>query len=67
MVHRGRCLVIQGLVGPLIVVEVDVLAQAEPGLSRVGIFVQVHLLVFYSSPKPLGEDVVPYPAVESGW
>lgn len=42
----------------LLVAELDVAGEVLPDLFRSGIFVQIHLLIFDSFPKPLGEDVV---------
>lgn len=62
MVDSHRCLVAESLVWPLMVVELYVVSQALPGLLRVGIFVQVDLLVFNGSLEPLCEDVVHVPS-----
>lgn len=44
------------------VVELDVVAEALPGLFWCAVFVQVHLLVFDSTPQSLGKYVVCIPA-----
>ena len=57
-VHLGRRALAQSLVWSLIVVEVQVLAQALSGLSWTVVVVQIDLVILYSAPQPLGEDVV---------
>src|SRR4029450_311617 len=41
-----------------IVVEVEIAAESAPRLSRIGIVVQVDLLVLERAPEALGENVV---------
>ena len=43
---------------PLVVVEVEVLAQALDGLGHTFVVVQIDLFVFDAAPEPLDKDVV---------
>lgn len=42
----------------LVIVELEVVAQAVPSFARVGIFGEIDLLVLDGAPQALGEDVV---------
>ena len=53
-----RGLVVQGLVRPFTVVEVEVLGQPMACVARAGVVVQVHFFVLDRAPKPFREDIV---------
>src|SRR5208337_4562834 len=57
-VERGGRLVAERLVGALVVVEAEVVADAGARLGHVVVGVQVDLLVLERAPEPLDEDVV---------
>ena len=59
--HLCWCPVAQGLVGPLVVVEMKVTVEASLGLSSVGVGFQVDFLVLHRPPQPLHEYVVAVP------
>ena len=59
--HLCWCPVAQGLVEPLVVVEMKVTVEASLGLSSVGVGFQVDLLVLHRPPQPLHEYVVAVP------
>ena len=43
---------------PLLVVEDEIVLQVAVGVPTILVVLEVHLLVFVTSPQPLGEDVV---------
>ena len=49
--------------GPLVVVEPEVVAEFPAGLCGVGVGFQVHLLILHGAPQPFHEDVVGVPAI----
>ena len=57
-VHLGRRQIVQGLMDPPVIVEVEVARKLLPGLFRIGILVQIDFFVFHGAPEAFGEDVV---------
>jgi len=55
-VHLRRREIVQGLMDPPVIVEVEVAGQVLPGLFRMGIVVQIDFFVLYRSPQAFGED-----------
>ena len=55
--------VAQGLMGPQLVVEQEVVFQPPLGLQDVGVGFQVHLFVLHRPPQSLHEDVVGVPTL----
>ena len=47
---------------PLVIVEVQVPRELDPRIARVGILVQLHLLIFDGPPEPFREHVVEGPS-----
>lgn len=58
MVDGFRGFVVERLMKPLVVVEVEVFAQALDGLGHPFVVVQIDLFVFDAAPEPLDKDVV---------
>lgn len=57
-VHFGRSQVVQGLMYASVIVEVQVLANAEARLSRRQVVVKVYFLVFQATLQTFGKDVI---------
>ena len=62
VMHLLRSLVIQGLMQPLPVVELEVPVQAGHGFSNVLVTFQVNLFVLDGAPEAFDKDVVKNPA-----
>jgi len=61
-VDFGGRFVVQGLVQPPVVVNLEIAAQRLPGFIIAGIVMQVNFLIFDRPPEPLGKNVVKAPA-----
>ena len=58
MIDGFRGFVVERLMKPLVVVEVEVFAQALDCLGDTFVVVQIDLFVFDAAPEPLDKDVV---------
>src|SRR6266496_2301959 len=58
IVNLGGRPIGEGLMGPRMVVIPEILGQARPCFTGIGIVVQIHLLIFHTPPQPFNKDVV---------
>ena len=61
-VNLCGCQIVQRLMDPPVIVEVEILGQVLPDFLGIGVVMQIDFFVLHGPPEALGEDVVQCPA-----
>jgi hypothetical protein len=56
--HRNRAMVLQGLMGQVVIVKMNIAFYTLPHLSRALVVIEIHFIILQAAPEALDNDIV---------